>query len=154
MSARRLRVYADTSVFGGCFDEEFASASRTFFDEVKAGRFTLVVSTATLRELNQAPVHVQNVLAALPPECVEVLADAQEIIDLREAYLNAGVVTAGSRADAEHVAAASVAGADLIVSWNFKHIVHFNRIKGYHGVNLLGGYGLIGIHSPQAVVGP
>ena len=57
-----------------------------------------------------------------------------------------------SAADAEHIAAATVAGVDLMVSWNFKHIVHFDKIRGFEAVNLLQGYKPIRIHSPREVV--
>lgn len=74
------------------------------------------------------------------------------IRELRDAYLAAGIVGPASRLDAEHIATATVAGADMIVSWNFKHIVHYDKIKGYHGVNPIQGYSAIPIHSPPDVV--
>ncbi len=55
----------------------------------------------------------------------------------------------GSRGDAIHVAAATVAGADLVLSWNFKHIVNYDRIHKYNAVNLLNGYRQIDIRSPM-----
>ena len=154
MTARRLRVYADTSVFGGCYDDEFAEDSRIFFDEVKSGRFTLVVSSVTLRELVDAPENVRRLLASLPAESVENFPDCPEIVMLRDAYIEAGVVGVGSSEDAEHVAAASIAEVDMIVSWNFRHIVHFEKINGYHGVNLIRGYRPVDIYSPKEVIEP
>lgn len=154
MTKRRLRVYADTSVFGGCLDEEFAEDSKALFDEIRAGRFTLVVSSVTLRELLDAPEDVRQILASMSAESVENFADCPEIVELRDAYIEAGVVGPGSLEDAEHVAAATVADVDMIVSWNFKHIVHFEKINGYHGVNLIRGYKPVSIYSPREVVEP
>ena len=154
MRERRLRVYADTSVFGGCFDDEFAEDSKAFFDEIRAGRFTLVVSTVTLRELLDAPEDVRRILPSLPGESVEHFPDHPEVVELRDAYIEAGVVGLGSREDAEHVAAASVADVDMIVSWNFRHIVHFDKINAYHGVNLIRGYKPVSIYSPKEVIEP
>ena len=154
MTARRLRVYADTSVFGGCLDDEFADDSKVFFDEVKSGRFTLVVSSVTLRELLDAPEDVRRILASLPADNVESFPDCPEIVELRDADIEASVVGPGSREDAEHVAAASIADVDMIVSWNFKHIVHFEKISGYHGVNLIRGYKPVNIYSPKEVIEP
>jgi len=154
MAVRRLRVYADTSVFGGCLDDEFAEDSKVFFNEIRAGRFTLVVSSVTLRELVDAPEDVRRILASLPAENVESFPDCPEIVELRDAYIEAGVVGTGSSEDAEHVAAASVADVDMIVSWNFKHIVHFEKISGYHGVNLIRGYKPLSIYSPKEVIEP
>lgn len=148
-----LRVYADTSVFGGCFDDEFSVESRRFFDEVRQGRFLLVVSEILLFELRGAPVHVREVLTKLPTEAVEVVENPEEVVALRDAYLSVGILTETSSQDATHVAAASVADADLIVSWNFKHIVHFEKIRGFHAVNLLKGYRMVEIYSPKEVVG-
>jgi hypothetical protein len=74
------------------------------------------------------------------------------VLALRDAYINAGVVGYASTEDAEHVAAASVAGADMIISWNFKHIVHYDKIAGYNAVNMSHGYRVIQIFSPREVV--
>ncbi len=89
-----------------------------------------------------------------PADGVENFADCPEIVELRDAYIEAGVVGPGSLEDAEHVAAASVADVDMIVSWNFKHIVHFEKINGYHGVNLIRGYKPVSIYSPKEVIEP
>jgi hypothetical protein len=102
--------------------------------------------------LQGAPEEVRAVLTSLPPGNVERIGLSPEIEALRDAYLAAGVVGPASRRDAEHIAAASVADADLIVSWNFKHIVHYDKISGYHGVNLLRGYRAVPIYSPLQVV--
>jgi len=145
-------IYADTSVFGGCFDEEFARESKLLFESIKNGKFTLVISSTTLGELEKAPDYVQKVLAELPLERVEIIDFCDEIAVLRDAYLQAGIVPVQSKADAEHIAAASVADVDFVVSWNFKHIVHYEKISGYHAVNLMNGYKQIRIYSPKEVV--
>jgi len=89
-----------------------------------AGRFTLVVSTVTLAELEKAPDRVKSVLAGLPPENVEIIEFSDEIASLRDAYLRAWILEPESSADAEYIASASGAGVDFVVSWNFKHIGH------------------------------
>lgn len=149
---RKLHIYADTSVFGGCFDEEFMMESKLLFDEIRKGKFILVISDTTLRELNGAPQNVQKILADLPPEVIEIVEFSKEIQTLRDAYLKAQVVGPSSVADAEHIAAASIAGVDFVVSWNFKHIVHYDKIRGFQAVNLLQGYKPIQIFSPKEVV--
>ncbi len=133
-------------------DDEFAEDSNAFFNEIRAGRFTLVVSSVTLRELLDAPEDVRQILASMSAESVENFADCPEIVELRDAYIEAGVVGPGSLEDAEHVAAATVADVDMVVSWNFKHIVHFEKINGYHGVNLIRGYKPVSIYSPREVI--
>jgi hypothetical protein len=149
---RPVRVYADTSVFGGCFDAEFAETSRRFFEEVRRGRIQLVISETTLLELTGAPADVRSVLTDLPPAFIERVPPSEEIETLRDAYVAHGVIGPAAKRDAEHIAAATVAEVDMIVSWNFRHIVHYEKISGYQGVNLLEGYGAIRIYSPMEVI--
>jgi len=149
---KQLRIYADTSVFGGYFDEEFAKESKLLFENIKKGKFLLVISTTILGELEKAPDHVQKVLSELPPEMVELIEFSKEIGLLRDAYLEAGIVGTEHKADAEHIATASVADVDFVVSWNFKHIVHYEKINGYQAINLMNGYKEIRIYSPKEVV--
>lgn len=149
---KRLRLYADTSVFGGCFDDEFSESSRKLIAETRQGRFILVISATTLRELEPAPAEVRKLVTDLAPDLVEPLDPSEEIEELRDAYLKAGVVGPASLLDAEHIAGATVAGVDLIVSWNFKHIVNFEKIRGYHAVNFFRGYPAIPIYTPREVI--
>ena len=149
---KKLRIYLDTSVFGGCFDDEFSEDSLSLFNEIKKGKFTLVVSTTILRELDKAPDFVQQVLPDLPSSCIELINYSDQIGNLRDEYLKAGVVGSSCKADAEHVASASVAEVDFIVSWNFKHIVHYDKINGYQAINLLNGYKPISIYSQKELI--
>jgi hypothetical protein len=148
---RPLRVYVDTSVFGGVHDVEFRVSSERFFSAVRAGAFVVLVSDALVVEISNAPAVVQETFTAhrAHMEAVETTAEAAA---LAEAYLEARVVPAASRVDALHVALASVARADAVVSWNFKHLVQLRRIRGFHAVNVLRGYPLIEIRSPVEVI--
>lgn len=146
-----IRVYADTSVYGGVFDEEFADASRLFFDEVRSGRFQLVISAVVLDELEDAPRKVRDLFAEFLP-LAEVAEPTEEVVKLQRAYLDAGILGPSWEADALHVALATATGCRLIVSWNFKHIVHFRKIPMYNGINLARGYAPLGIHTPREVI--
>lgn len=145
---RRIAVYVDTSVFGGVADDEFAVASGRFFDRVCRGEFVVFISQITVDELTGAPEEVQQVLKDLPDECLVQVAADEEAMALAQAYVDAGVLGDANVADAIHVATATVAGADLVLSWNFRHIVNYDRIHKYNGVNALKGYSPIEIHSP------
>jgi hypothetical protein len=81
-----------------------------------------------------------------------VLAVSQEAEELASAYIADGAVGARMRADALHIALASVARVDVLVSWNFKHIVNLARIHAYNAVNLKQGYPLLEIRTPREVV--
>jgi len=145
----KYRVYVDTSVIGGCEDVEFSAASAAFFDQVRRGRYVALVSEVTYFELQRAPETVRRVLDGLPEACVEEVPIDAEVDALAQAYIDAGALSSSRRADATHVAAATVARADLILSWNFQHIVNFNRIHKFKGVNLQNGYPPVEIYSPM-----
>ena len=149
-----LRVYADTSVFGGCFEEKFSDASTRFFDRVRDGAFVLVVSDVTFRELAPAPQLVKSLLDTVPAYHVEQVVSSDESRRLQAAYLAAGVVGPACGNDAAHIAVATIALADIIVSWNFKHIVNYEKIMGYEGINTIHGYRSPRIYSPYEVIGP
>jgi len=147
----KIRVYVDTSVFGGTQDEDFVEISALFFERVHKGNFVVLLSTETLRELVKAPEAVQAVWKNLPPELVEVLNIDDEMQELAKSYIDANVLAQASEGDALHVAAATVAGADLILSWNFKHIVNYDKIRGFNSVNVSHGYRSLTILSPFEV---
>lgn len=146
-----MKIYADTSVFGGVYDEEFAEPSKAFFAEVDAGKFRLFVSAIVQTEIASAPQPVQDFFERMLATS-EIIELTEEVLNLRNAYLNAGIITPKSTDDAAHVALATISGCDMIVSWNFKHIVHFQKIPKYNAVNTLNGYHSIHIFSPPEVL--
>lgn len=146
-----LRVYADTSVLGGCFDAIYATDSRRFLDSIQAGRVVLLVSDLVTAELANAPDAVRDLLAALPMEVVEPVPITEEVLALRDAYVSAGIVGARWLDDAGHVAAATMAEADAIVSWNFRHLVRLDKMKAYNAINQRHGYKPITIITPNQV---
>jgi hypothetical protein len=146
------RVYVDTSVLGGCEDEEFSEHSLRLMETFVRGERVLVLSILTIQELAAAPARVRQRLASVPESYIETLPLDAEAEALAEAYLAAGVLTAKMRADAQHIAIATVARVDVLVSWNFKHIVNLQRIHGYNSVNLRQGYPMIEIRTPREVM--
>lgn len=148
----RLRIYVDASVIGGCEDEEFTENSIQLMKCFVRGEFVLVLSNLTLRELDNAPDKVRKHLALVPEAHIETLTLNAEARELAEAYIDAGVITAKMRIDAQHIAIATSAHVDVLVSWNFKHIVNLHRIRGYNSVNLRMNYPLIEIRTPREVL--
>lgn len=146
-----IRVYADTSVFGGVFDDAFSVASRRFFESVQSGRLKLIISAVVRDELLAAPRKVANFFEEME-RGAEIAEIGEEAHALQQAYLRAGIVGPQSMADALHVAAAVTSGCRIIVSWNFKHIVHYAKIPLYNGVNLAQGFSPIAIHSPMEII--
>ena len=149
---KRPRIYTDTSVIGGCLDEEFSEWSNGLVAEFRSGRATIVLSDLTLLELRGAPEAVRAVLERVPDESREDVELTPEARDLADAYIGAGVVLASKLVDAQHIAIATVAKVDVVVSWNFVHIVNLTRIHGFNAVNLREGYPVLEIRTPQEVV--
>lgn len=146
-----MRVYADTSVFGGAIDLEFEDRSKPFFALVRKGAIQLVVSAVVLDELECAPAAVKVFFESLIDfiERVEITEDADT---LQQAYLKANIVAPKWEIDALHVAVATVSDCKAIVSWNFKHIVNSRRIALYNEVNQKEGFNPIAIHTPFEVI--
>ncbi len=145
----KTRVYADTSVIGGCEDDEFREPSRRLMERCARGEVTLVLSAVTLQELERAPQAVRNVLRAVGADNLEVIAITGEIRELADRYVESGALGKGMRADAQHIAAATVSGVDVLASWNFRHMVNLSRIRQYGDVNRRMGYLPVEIRSPR-----
>lgn len=148
----RHRTYIDTSVIGGCEDEEFSEWSIRLFEEVRSGERIAVVSDLTREELELAPDEVRQVLVSLPDGSVEDVLLSEEARALAQRYLDERVVGPGHTADAQHIAIASVERVDVVVSWNFRDIVNLERIHAFNSVNLRLGYAILEIRSPREVV--
>jgi predicted nucleic acid-binding protein len=149
---KKFRIYIDTSIIGGCEDDEFSKISLKLVDCIRTGEFKVLVSDLLVRELSFAPDRIKEILKSIPPENVEQLAETEDAIVLQRAYISAKILGKASLNDALHVAIATIAGADMVVSWNFKHIVHFDKIRMFNAVNIREGYGTIDIRSPLEVV--
>ncbi len=147
-----IRVYADTSVFGAIIDAEyFAAPSNAFFEMVRSGAFSLIISPTLEDEIKGAPTSVRDLFLQIK-ENAEIIEESDAVVELREAYIRHGIVSAKWKADALHVASGTVSHCKIIVSWNMKHIVNFRRIRLYNAVNLLHGYDAIAIHTPAEVL--
>ena len=149
---KKMRIYVDTSVIGGCFDEEFQKSSNRLIEHARCGRLVLLVSDVVVRELEKAPEFVHAILNTVPEFSIERIILDDEALDLRDAYLAANILGPKWLDDMSHVAIATVSRADAIVSWNFKHIVRLDKMKAYNQVNLLNNYGILTIISPMEVI--
>lgn len=148
----KTRIYSDTSVIGGCLDEEFEYASLQLLNKFKAGEAFIILSDLTLLELEEAPSDVMALVDEIPEENKEYVELTEEAADLAQEYITAGVIGDRKRVDAQHIAIATISRVDVLVSWNFKHIVNLERIHGYNSVNLKCGYPLLEIRTPNEVI--
>ncbi len=145
----KQRIYIDTSVFGGYFDEEFSDHTIPLFDRLRDEEFTLLFSTVTQDELENAPAKVKELVRGLKIGSTEFLDTTAEAVELATEYITEKVVGQTSFADCLHIALATINRADFLISWNFKHIVNVQRIRGYNSINIKNGYRQIEIRSPR-----
>ena len=145
----KQRIYLDTSVFGGYYDDEFEEFSRPSFERIINNNYILLFSTVTQDELENAPKEVKELVLHLKADFTEFLEPSFEAVDLAREYIAEKVVGKTSFTDCLHIALATINHADFLVSWNFKHIVNVQRIMGYNSVNIRKGYKQLEIRSPR-----
>ena len=148
----RQRIYVDTSVIGGYFDKEFEADTKLFFNRILAKEFDVYISEISEIELLPAPDEVRQLLEIVPEECLINLELTEEARVLAGHYLDEKILGPASLNDAYHIAIATINRIDVLVSWNFKHIVNLDKIRLFNAVNLKYGYPMIDIRSPKELI--
>ena len=148
----KQRIYIDTSIVGGYFDNEFKVATIKLFERLDKNEVVFVVSDLLDLELINAPQQVREHLLKYPTDKFLRVELTEEAIKLADNYIQENVVGKTSLEDCRHIALATINKVDVLASWNFKHIVNLDRIKGYNSVNLKLGYSMIEIRSPNDLV--
>ena len=148
----KQRIYIDTSVVGGFYDVEFAEYTVPLFHQIRESELRIIYSEVTEKELINAPKRVKDLIRGLPSEVVDFVELTEEAVVLAQAYIADKVVGKTSLDDCLHIALATIHKADYLVSWNFKHIVNVERIRGYNSVNIKLGYSIIDIRSPREFI--
>ena len=144
----RQRIYLDTSVIGGYYDKEFNSATQQLFERIINKEFDVYFSEVTETELINAPQEIKSVKNLIPTDCFYYIEMNDDIRALALMYIEEKALGNASRNDAYHIALASANRVDCLISWNFKHIVNYNKIKMFNAINMRLGYPLIDIRSP------
>jgi len=148
----KSRIYIDTSVVGGFYDEEFKDATRMLFERLENGEIIFVISDLLELELSRAPERVRNLLYNYSSDKFERVVLTEKVIKLADIYIEEEVVGKTSLEDCRHIALATINKVDVLASWNFKHIVNLERIKGYNSINYRLGYQMLEIRSPQNLI--
>jgi predicted nucleic acid-binding protein len=148
----KQRIYIDTSVIGGYFDDEFGSDTIKFFERIINEDFQVYILEISRLELLLAPKHVQDVIKLIPPKSLIILEFTEESKQLAEYYISEKILGKASMDDAYHIAIATVNRIDVLLSWNFKHIVNWDKIRLFNAINLKNGYPAIDIRSPKELL--
>jgi len=145
------RIYVDTSVLGGCVDAEFSPWSNGLVEDFRRGVFRAVLSDVIAEEIGRAPATVQAVYQELLNLGAEVVSVSSDVLHLVAAYEARAILGPRFRNDLLHIALATVASVDVLVSWNFRHIVRLDRIQLFNEVNAAQGRAILTIYSPREV---
>jgi hypothetical protein len=146
------RIYLDTSVYGGYFDIEFEVWTKILFSQIANNEFLVLYSYLIELEISFAPEQVQLLVNSIPTKNKELINYSDKAVELASLYIKENVVGLTSISDCIHIALATIHYADVLVSWNFKHIVNVERIRGYNSVNLNRGYKALDIRTPTEIL--
>jgi len=153
MENQILRVYVDSSVVSGVFDEnDHPKRVAPFWKAVFDGKIRVVLSDVLDEEIENAKPHVREFYRTIPKSQIERIVSTDESDALAEKYITEGIVSKNHLTDCEHVSLAAFAKVDVLVSFNCEHIVKLNRIHKYNAINVLFGLPQIEIRTPDEVI--
>ena len=130
------KIYTDTSVLGGCFDAEFDKYSLNLINEFIVGSKIITLSDLTLKELESAPNEIRSLLDGIPKQNIDFIELDDETRFLATKYIEEKAISQKYLVDSQHIAMATINKNDVLVSWNFKHIVNLRRIHLYNSTLL------------------
>jgi len=143
------KIYIDTSVFGGYFDTEFSEETIPFFEKLVIDNIEIIVSDVLELEIYRAPDFIIDFYETM--KNINKVELTYEVRTLAQKYIDENVVGQTSLADCQHIALATINNVDVLASWNFKHIVNLERIRGYNSINIREGYKMIEIRTPREI---
>lgn len=156
---RKLRLYLDTSIINFAIAEDIGieekQKTRRLCDEINKDKYEGFISEVVLREINST--RDENKRKKLVDfiqgvKIQEIFKIDDETDKLAQRYIKEKIIPPTYEDDALHIALASVNGIDILMSWNFRHLVkHKTRVE-VAGVNTLMGYKNIDICTPLEVV--
>lgn len=153
---KKLKLYLDTSIFNFAKAEDVPfekDVTLKLLDEIKTEKYEAYISEIVVLEISRAPAEVAMKLREVinSVNLIELPVDVNSQL-LAKKYIEQGIIPAKYEDDALHIAIASVNNLDVIVSWNYKHIVKLKTKREVTGINALLGYKEIEIYSPLEVI--
>jgi len=152
---RKIRLYLDTSVISHLHAADAPqnmAATQKLWREIMQGKYAIYISELVLKEIMNCEEQKQRImLSYLSDITLYEIELTEEIINLAKKYVDAGIIPAKYTDDALHIAAATVHDCNVVVSWNFKHMVKLKTIIGVNGINKGGGYTEIEILPPNSI---
>jgi len=121
-------------------------------DDFRGGRYFAVVSNVVAKEIEAAPDFVRELYTEILSLHAEVVQVDEEVLSLVEQYMAQQILSQRFIDDMLHIAIATIAEVDVLVSWNFKHIVRLDKIRLFNAANMEQGYKPLTIYSPREVI--
>ena len=153
---KKIKYYLDTTIFNFVFaegDTEKKDITIKLFKDLPSISNGIYISDEVIREINRAPEPRKSQLVGQLEETNPLLLEVDiEAEELAECYVKEGIIPERYRSDAVHIAVAVINGIEVIVSWNFEHIVKLKTRVMVNGINRLLGYHEIEICSPEEVI--
>ncbi len=153
---KKLKVYLDTTIISFLQAEdaqEKMAITKEFWKIAIAGKYEIVFSQVTLREVLRCSEPKRSIMTNYLQQIhFKVFEVSEEMQQLAEKYVEEGLIPVKYKDDAFHLAAATVENCDIVLSWNFTHIVKPKTIFGVNGVNNMLGYRHIEIMSPESML--
>ncbi len=154
---RRKRIYLDTSVISYIHQEdapEKMSDTLLFWGDVKSGKYETFISEVTIEELAACPEPKRTLLFEILQEIeYNIIKSNDEIEKLALDVIAQGILTGKSIDDCVHIASAVINNCNIIVSWNFKHLVNAKTIDGVRMISLMNNLNTVDIYSPTMMIG-
>ena len=154
---RKLKVYLETSAISYLDQPErgdLSVDSHRLWEKLKAGEYEAVISNVVVDEINRCEESKRNTLFSYLAEIdyTFIAIDAYGL-EIASKFVDLGILRQKSFSDCQHIAAAITNDCDVIVSWNFEHIVNHKTMMGVKAVTALEGYEDILIYTPSILIG-
>jgi len=154
---RKLKLYLDTSaisVLDAHESPDRQADSLKLWDDIINGEYDVYTSYVAFNELGYCSDEKRDTLTSYLAQIEYTLIDySDEIIALADEFVKLDILKQKSHDDAQHIAAAMVAGCDIIASWNFKHMVNHKTIRGVKIVSAMTKYRDVSIYTPTMLIG-
>ena len=154
---KTLKIYLDTSIIGYLYQEtqpDKMADTQKLWEQIKKGVYKVLISNLLLEELSNNPnEEIKNVLLGFLSEIdYDIVPITSETERLAVKIISQGILTKKSYEDCLHIATALVNECNLLVSWNFKHLVNIKTISGVRAISNLEGYRNIDIVTPTFLI--
>jgi len=154
---KKLKLYLDTSVISYLNQAdapEKMEETRLFWEQIKAGKYDVVISDIVIKEIENCDEKKKKTLTSyLAAMSYELFILDERSIRIAEQFVDLHILKEKHIDDCRHIAGAIVSGCDVIVSWNFKHIVNYKTQMGVKAVTALEGYKELLIYTPTVLLG-